>query len=73
VVDGTQAAFFLLQAPAVLLSRPLERFARRNGRMGDAAARAITWLWFAASSLLFFQQVSRVFPFYYASGTVGAS
>lgn len=65
--DGYQALFFLLQAPAVIASRPLERLEKR-GIAGALVARLITLLWLAATSMLFFRGVDRVFPFVYAGG-----
>ena len=65
--DGYQAAFFLLQAPAVLCSRWLERLANRGGPLGSALARGLTIIWMATTSILFFHGVDRVFPFVYAS------
>jgi hypothetical protein len=58
--DGYQAAFFLLQAPAVILSGHLLR-------LGSLLSRAATIAWMAATSTLFFHGIDRVFPFYYAS------
>jgi hypothetical protein len=63
--DGYQALFFLLQAPAVIASRPLERLANRS-IAGDLFARLVTLLWLASTSMLFFRGVDRVFPFVYA-------
>ncbi len=65
--DGYQAAFFLLQAPAVMVSRPLARVALAWGNLGSMLARAATAGWIAATSILFFHGIDRVFPFYYAS------
>jgi hypothetical protein len=64
--DGYQAAFFLLQAPAVLLSRSLERLAK-TGIAGSAIARGLTIVWMGTTSMLFFHGVDRVFPLVYAS------
>ncbi|MEZ5942068.1 MAG: MBOAT family O-acyltransferase [Planctomycetaceae bacterium] len=64
--DGKQFAFFLLQAPAVLLSPKLKQLAARN-MLGKFTAHALTILWFALTSPLFFAGVDRVFPFVYAS------
>jgi len=66
--DGRQLAFFLLQIPGVLASSALERFARRNGMLGLIVAHAFTIAFMAATSVLFFTSLSRVFPFVYASG-----
>ncbi|MDZ4782969.1 MAG: acyl-CoA acyltransferase [Planctomycetia bacterium] len=65
-VDGSQAAFFLLQAPAVIASRALERFAARWGTVGEITIRALTLTWLVVTSVLFFRGVERVFPFVYA-------
>jgi hypothetical protein len=65
-VDGSQAAFFLLQAPAVIASRAIERFAAPWGIVGEIAIRALTLTWLVATSVLFFRGVERVFPFVYA-------
>jgi hypothetical protein len=65
-IDGGQAAFFLLQAPAVIASRGMERFAARWGVAGEIAIRAITLTWLVVTSVLFFRGVERVFPFVYA-------
>ena len=65
-LDGYQFAFFMLQAPAVMLSPQLDRLARR-GIMGRGALHALTWLWFAATSPLFFHGADRIFPFFYVS------
>jgi hypothetical protein len=65
-ITGYQAAFFLLQIPAVLLSRRLEMFASDYGHFGDLLARLLTFAWFAVTSVLFFDGVARIFPFIYA-------
>jgi hypothetical protein len=64
---GYQFAFFTIQGPAVLASRKLERMARRGGIVGKLAAHAATILFVAITSVLFFDGVSRIFPFVYAS------
>lgn len=66
-LDGYQFAFFMLQAPAVLISPCLDRFARRTGVVGDAAVRVLTVFWMYSTSILFFHGVNRIFPFVYAS------
>jgi hypothetical protein len=66
-LDGTQFAFFLIQALAVLISPRLERFARRTGLAGEIAVRGLTVMWMYATSILFFHDVNRIFPFVYAS------
>lgn len=65
-LDGYQFAFFMLQAPAVILSPQLERLAHQ-GITGRFTAHGLTWLWFAITSSLFFHGANRVFPFIYAS------
>lgn len=62
--DGYQALFFLLQAPAVMLSPALERFASR-GPLQSALARGATIAWFSLTSILFFTSADRVLPFFY--------
>lgn len=66
-LDGYQFAFFMLQAPAVLISRPLHHFAATHGTGGAILARAFTVTWMGASSIFFFHGVNRVFPFFYAA------
>ncbi|MDB5390988.1 MAG: acyl-CoA cholesterol acyltransferase [Planctomycetaceae bacterium] len=65
-LDGYQFAFFMLQAPAVILSPRLERLAGQ-GLGGRFAAQGLTLLWFAVTSPLFFHGLNRVFPFISAS------
>jgi hypothetical protein len=65
-LDGYQFAFFILQAPAVILSPRLERLAAQS-RGGRFAAHGLTLLWLAGMSPLFFHGLDRVFPFFYAS------
>ena len=65
--DGYQTLFFLLQAPAVILSRPLARFASRGGLLRPALARGATIAWFSLTSVFFFTSADRVLPFFYAS------
>ena len=67
VFDCSQLLFFLLQIPAVLVSGPLEQFARRTGTTGRIFAHAVTFLFLAATSVLFFKGMSRVFPIVYAN------
>jgi len=69
--DGSQLLFFLLQIPGVLASGILERFSRRNGVWGRVFAHVVTIFFMAATSVLFFKGMSRVFPFVYASPTPG--
>lgn len=64
--DGYQFTFFFMQAPAILASVPLERLARRSAAAA-IAAHALTVLWMASTSLLFFHGVDRIFPFLYTS------
>jgi hypothetical protein len=66
-VDGYQFAFFALQIPAILLSSRLERLAHRGGMAGTIATHAVTVVWMATTSVLFFHGVARIFPFVYAS------
>ena len=66
-LDGYQATFFLLQVPAVMLSRGLERLSKAWGIAGQIIARGLTILWMGATSVFFFHGVDRVFPFVYAS------
>lgn len=65
--DGYQFWFFMLQAPAAMLSAALQRTMRRYGPPGIAAMRVATIAWFAVSSILFCRGVDRVFPWYYVS------
>jgi len=65
--DGYQFAFFMLQAPAVLVSRPLHRLATPTGIVGSVFSRFITIAWMFFTSMFFFHGVNRVFPFFYAS------
>jgi len=65
--DGYQFTFFMLQAPAVLMSRRLRRFATRGGFVAKAAAHTVTIVWMSVTSILFFHGVNRVFPFFSAS------
>jgi hypothetical protein len=64
---GYQAAFFLLQAPAIMLSPQLERLSNTLGAGGEILARTLTAVWLGITSILFFHGVDRVFPFVYAS------
>jgi hypothetical protein len=65
--DGYQALFFLLQAPAVILSRRLERLASSGGFATKAIAHGLTILWMGSTSIFFFHGLNRVLPFIYAS------
>jgi hypothetical protein len=66
-LTGYQFAFFAIQGPAALASRRLERLARRGGIAGKIVAHGATILFVAATSVLFFDGVSKIFPFVYAS------
>jgi hypothetical protein len=63
---GYQFAFFAIQGPAALVSRKLERMARRGGFAGKLIAHGTTLLFLAITSVLFFDGVGRIFPFVYA-------
>ena len=67
--DGYQFAFFFVQIPAVLASRPLISAAGRWGAAGAAAAHGATIAWFYATSMLFLHGGNRALPWfgYYAS------
>jgi D-alanyl-lipoteichoic acid acyltransferase DltB (MBOAT superfamily) len=64
---GCQAIFFLLQAPAVVLSPRLQRLTKSAGALGQLAAHGLTGVWLLATSVFFFEGIHRVFPFFYAS------
>ena len=66
-LTGYQLAFFTIQGPAALASGRLERLARRGGIAGKIAAHGATILFLAVTSVLFFDGVSKIFPFIYAS------
>ena len=61
-LTGYQFAFFAIQGPAVLASRPLERLARRGGIAGRITAHGVTILFLCMTSVLFFHGVGEVFP-----------
>ena len=65
--DGYQFAFFVIQAPAVLLSGKLSRWSRRGGVGGEIVARGFTILCLGATSILFLHGVDRVFHQFYAA------
>lgn len=65
--DGYQFAFFMLQAPAVLISQRIAQARTRHPLILREFNRLLTIAWFAVSSILFFHGVDRVFPAYYAS------
>jgi hypothetical protein len=66
-LTGYQFLFFMVQAPAVLVSRPLESFARRSGVLATTMAHGITALFLGVTSILFFHGLHLVFPFIYVS------
>jgi hypothetical protein len=66
-LTGYQLAFFAIQGPAALASGRLERLARRGGIAGKITAHGATILFVAVTSVLFFDGVSKIFPFIYAS------
>jgi hypothetical protein len=66
-LTGYQFAFFTIQGPAALASGRLERLARRGGIAGKLVAHGATILFVAVTSILFFDGVSKIFPFIYAS------
>lgn len=68
-LTGYQFAFFAIQGPAVLASRPLERLARRGGVAGRVLAHVVTVLFLSVTSVLFFHGVSLVFPFILVNGS----
>ena len=65
--DGYQFLFFMLQAPAVFVSRSLHRWASRGSIANKLAVHGFTVAWMSATSIFFFHGVNRVFPFFYAS------
>jgi hypothetical protein len=65
--DGYQFAFFMLQAPAVLISQTIERLRFKYGAVISAVNRMLTIAWFVVSSMLFFHGVDRVFHLVYTS------
>jgi len=66
-LTGYQFAFFTIQGPAALVSRRLERLAKRGGIVGKITAHGATIIFMAVTSVLFFNGVSKIFPFIYAS------
>jgi hypothetical protein len=66
-LTGYQFAFFTIQGPAVLASGRLERLARRGGIAAKIMAHGATVLFVAVTSVLFFDGVSKIFPFLYVS------
>ena len=65
-VDGYQIAFFMLQAPAVVVGHFVQRPARAHP-LGRLMLRGSTILWMWATSMFFFHGVDRVFPFFYVA------
>jgi hypothetical protein len=66
-LTGYQFAFFTIQGPAALASGRLERLAKRGGIAGKITAHGATILFVAVTSVLFFDGVSKIFPFIYSS------
>ncbi len=66
-LTGYQLALFAIQGPAALASGPLERLARRGGLTGRITAHGATILFLAVTSVLFFDGMSRIFPFVYSA------
>jgi hypothetical protein len=66
-LTGYQFAFFTIQGPAALASGRLGRLARRSGIARKITAHGATILFVAVTSVLFFDGVSKIFPFVYAS------
>jgi hypothetical protein len=66
-LTGYQFAFFTIQGPAALASGRLERLARRGGIAGKITAHGATIFFLAVTSVLFFDGVSKIFSFVYAS------
>jgi hypothetical protein len=64
---GYQFIFFAIQAPAIVLSRTLERLTIPWGTTGAVISHAITVLWMACTSVFFLHGVDLIFPFYYTS------
>jgi hypothetical protein len=66
-LTGYQFAFFTIQGPAALASGRLERLARRGGIAGKVTAHGATILFVTVTSVLFFDGVRKIFPFFYVS------
>ena len=64
---GYQFTFFLIQAPAVMLSPALDRFSLASPFIGAAISRTATVLWMGATSIFFFHGADQIFPFLYSS------
>lgn len=65
--DGYQFTFFMIQAPAVLMSQAIEGLRPKYGAIISAFNHLITIAWFSVTSTLFFHGVDRVFHYVYAS------
>lgn len=65
-IDGCQFAFFILQAPAAMVSHWLDHVVMRWGPIGRVISHLATVIWFATCSPLFFRGVDRVFGIYLA-------
>lgn len=68
-LTGYQFAFFAVQGPAALVSRRLERLARRGGIAGRITAHGATIVFLSVTSVLFFHGVSEVFPSVLVNGS----
>ena len=68
-LTGYQFAFFAIQGPAALVSRHLERLARRGGVAGRITAHAVTILFLAVTSVFYFHGLSEVFPSVLVNGS----
>ncbi len=68
-LTGYQLAFFAIQGPMVLASRPLESLARQGGIAGRVTAHGVTILFLGTTSALFFHGVSQVFPWVLVNGS----
>lgn len=66
---GYQFAFFTLQIPVVLASRPLLSLAAKWGRAGTVSVHAVTIAWFYVTSTLFLYGGNQALPWFdfYAS------
>ena len=63
--DGYQFAFFMVQAPAVLLWRAAQNVITSTA-VSAIVLRTATIVWMWATSMLFFHGVNRVFPIFYS-------
>jgi hypothetical protein len=66
-LTGYQFAFFTIQGPAALASGRLERLAKQGGIAGKITAHLATIIFISVTSVLFFDGVSKIFPFIYGS------